>query len=625
MHMGRLQLSKNSRIIFDEIYARKSDKGMPEAPEQLMLRIARHIARADAKYKHKSLIDKLSKKYSTFQLVAKSKEFSEHIKNDKELKATEDTFFELLSSMDFVPSSPILWNTATNMPLVSAVLLELDDSLNDIFKVVQQTAHIQQSGSGTGLSFSKIRPKGTLIKTSQGEATGPLSFMNVFDAVTECIRKGGRKRGANAALLRVDHPDIKEFILARQKGQLKNFNTYVAVTDKFMDAVKKQTTIGLMNPQTGKTVGKVSAHEILKLIAEAVWKSGNPGMVFVDNAEHKNPLQRFTQFAAVSPTGETVGHARTAIVMGSINLAQMVKDKVIDYEKLKMRVRQAIHFMDNTIDVSAMPDETTNDLRPVGLGVMGFADLLVQLKIRYNSDKALQIAEELMSCISKEALETSKSLAKQRGVFPLFKKSIYARKNDKVRNAIRTLIAPTSMISALADCSQGIEPLYGIAFTRDVNGKKLNEVNEHFVRAMKEEETFSTDLIEKIKRQGTLHGMFIPAWSKRIFVTASEISQEWHVKMQAAFQKHCDNGVAKVIAFAPDSSSADVELAITQAHQSGCISFTGYRYAGRQEHILSFGTRHGIVTGQLCPSCNIALEREANAEVCRNCGYGILE
>src|SRR3989344_4488999 len=392
--MSKLHLSKNSKLIVDEIYARKNDKREPESPEQLFLRVARFIAKVDAKYKHKSFTDKLAQKYSkNFSWISKTKEFSEHTKHDKGVKQTEDDFFELLTSLDFLPSSPILWNAHAQSPvLTSCTILSIDDSIPAIFEAVQKTAMLQQSGAGTGFNFSSIRPKGDLIKSSQGAASGPLSFMSIFDAATACIRQGGRERGANAAVLRVDHPDIKEFILARQKGQLKNFNTHVAITDKFIDAVKKQTTIGLVNPQTGKTVAKVSAHEILKLIAEAVWKSGNPGIVFVDNAEHKNPLQRFSQFVAVSPTGETVGHAHTAMVMGSINLAQMVKDKTIDYERLKMRVRQAIHFLDNAIDVGAMPDETTNELRPVGLGIMGFADMLVQLKVRYNSEKALQIA-----------------------------------------------------------------------------------------------------------------------------------------------------------------------------------------------------------------------------------------
>ena len=626
--MSKLHLSKNSKLIVDEIYARKNDKREPETPEQLFLRVARFIAKADAKYKHKSFTDKLAQKYSkNFSWISKTKEFSEHTKHDKGVKQTEDDFFELLTSLDFLPSSPMLWNAHAQSPvLTSCTILSIDDSIPAIFEAVQKTAMLQQSGAGTGFNFSSIRPKGDLIKSSQGAASGPLSFMNIFDAATECIRQGGRERGANAAVLRIDHPDIKEFILARQKGQLKNFNTYVAVTDKFMDAVEKQITYNLINPHTGKAVAKQSAHEIFRMIAESVWKCGNPGIVFIDAAEKKNPVQ--LPIEAVSPTGELVAHANSAVVMGSINLSQMVKDKAIDYERHKKRVHQAIHFLDNALDLSSLPPEieqATLAHRQIGLGVMGFADLLVQLKVRYSSDKAVQIAEELMSFINTQSLEASRELAKKRGVFPGWKKSIYARKNDKVRNSARTVIAPTSMISAIAGCSQGIEPLYGIVFTRTINKKKLLEVNEHFIVAMKEENTFSADLVDKIKAQGSLHGLFIPAWTKRIFVVASEIPHDWHVKMQAAFQKHCDNGVAKVIAFAPDSDMIAVESAIKQAHKSSCVSFTGYRYAGRQEHIISFGTRHGILTGQLCPSCNIALEREANIEICRNCGYGIIE
>jgi ribonucleoside-diphosphate reductase alpha chain len=624
MASSKLQLPPNVQTVLEAHYLRVNEGKVCELPEQFYRRIARAVTAAEGKYRHKAFAQKLREKYNTpFWTVAQTKEFAQHIKNDKEIKQIEEAFYNLLISRDFVPSSTILFNVGKKNPQCAAsVVVALEDSMDSIFDAIRRAATIQQSGAGLGINFSQLRPKGDILKSNNGTASGPLSYMRVFDATTAAITKGGKKRGANSGVLTIDHPDIREFITAKQHGELAHFNTYVALTEKFMKAVEKETSYILVNPRTGKVTHKESAKEIFYLLCEAIRLCGNPGIIFVDNIEKRNTLPKLGTPDAVTTTGEAALFPEENCVMGSINCAQMITDNVIDWEKIKLRVYQAVHFLDNVIDVSL----NDNGNRKIGLGVMGWADMLAQLRVRYNSEKAFKLAEELMQFINSEAKSASVALAEKRGVFPNFRKSSYSKKKeDRVRNATRTLIAPTRLTSALADCNPGIEPYYGVAYERSIGKATIHETNRYFVQALRDEELYSSELMKKVRRQGTLKGLFIPVWTKRVFTTASEISGAAHLAMQTAFQRHCDNGVAKVILLPADTTHGDVSQLIKNAFDAGCISFTAYRNAGRQEHALAYGLGKTVYTGNMCPSCDIPLEREAQAELCRVCGYGIIE
>ncbi|HLD33457.1 MAG TPA: adenosylcobalamin-dependent ribonucleoside-diphosphate reductase [Candidatus Nanoarchaeia archaeon] len=623
--MAKLQVSKNAQVLLEEFYLKRNDKGeITETPEQLLRRVAHALSRADGKYHHKSHTAKLTEKYTHFWEIAGTKEFQDHITHDPHIKETEEEFYELLTSFDFLPSSTILFNAGKSFPqLAGSAAIELNDSVKSIFHALQVSAAYHQSGAGTALNFSNLRPKGDMLK-SGGTSSGSLSYMKIFNIEADVLKKGGKKRGSHAALMRYDHPDIKEFITTAQQGQLRNFTAFVGINDKFLQAAEKNASYNLINPRTNRATGKQNAHELLALISDSLLKAGTPSIVFLDKMDHKNPLT--TSFNAVSIAGESFLHANSACMSGSINMSHMIKDKAVDYERLKKRVIQAVHFLDNAIDMSASPTEEIAESlaanRTIGLGVMGFADMLAQLAIKYNSDKALKMAEEVMSFINQQAADASTALASHRGAFPNSRKS---RKKLKIRNAARTAIAPANMISIIAQCSAGIEPYYGMVSTLEYGNKKLIDVNPHFVRALKEESIFSSELLDKVKNQGNLKGLFIPVWIKNLFITTDQIPTEWHVKMLAAFQKHCDSGVAKQIVFSADATSQHVDEAIKSAYAHDCVSFIGYRYGGRAERTQVLGMKHGADTNMLCPSCNIPLERDGDTDVCKNCGYGIIE
>ncbi len=623
----KLNLSKNARIVLESHYMRKDDEGKPvETPEQFFRRVASTIAMADGKHRHKKYVQRLAKQYNKedFSWIARTKEFKFHIKNDKQVRQTEEEFYELLTSLDFLPNSPTLFNAGRKGQLAGCFVLPVEDDVHSIFSAVHRAALIHQSGAGTSFDFSRIRPQNDVIKSTDGKASGPVSFMRVFDAATEEMKCGGKRRGANGAVLHIDHPDIRAFITAKHGEMLKNFNLFVGFTDKFMQSVEKGLKYNLTNPRTGRAVGKEDAREMLDFVCESIRKTGSPGIVFVDEVHRQNPTPKLGN-EVICPTGEAALLANEACPLGSINLAQMVKDTAVDWERLGRRVKQAVHFLDNVIDMSDFGNETTSlahNNRKIGLGVMGFADMLVQLHVKYNSDKAAKLAAEVMSFLNEQARKASVELGAQRGVFPNFRKSIC---KDKVRNATRTAIAPTGTISVIADCSPGIEPLYGVAYRHLVLDEKLEHVNKHFVKAIKDEGVHSSELVDKVKLQGTLKGMFIPAWTKRIFVTAESIPAEWHIKTQAIFQQHCDNGVAKVVTFQSDATVQDIKEAVKLAHTLKCKSLMMYRYGSRQKHVLSFGTRQMVESEQKCPNCAIPLQREANAETCQKCGFGIIE
>ncbi len=580
--LGKVHLGRAGQLILEEYFLRKNEKGeVVETPEQLFLRVARTLALADGKYLHKSFVEKLLKRYgktdADFWWIAdKTKEYANHVKSDKAIKQAEDEFYDLLASLDFLPNAITLFNAGRSSQLVACHGIALGDDTDAIFAGLHKAALIQQAGGSSAFDFSVLRPAGDPVGVN-GKSSGPLSFMSIFDKATEQMRKGGKRRGLVSAVLRAEHPDSRAFIPAKYGLGLSTLRLFLALSDKFVQAVQKNGTIPLVNPRSGKMVGKVNAQELFTLAAETAWRTGSPGVWFVDELNRRNPLLRPYAYTAVSPGGEVGLAGNDSCPLGSINLAHMVKDGAVDWERLKKRLGQAVHFFDNLIDMTDYRDPeffmSAHSSRRIGLGVMGFADMLLQLKVRYHSDKALKIADEVMKFVHEQAQAASVELAKKRGVFPTFKKSAHSsKKGMRLRNATLTSVAPTAHLGVIAGCSQGIEPLQTVVPVRTVEGKLVADANRYFVKATQDEGVYSAELLEKIKQQGNLKGAFIPVWIKKVFVTAREIPAEWHIKMQAAFQNHCDNGVAKKIYVPHESTIDDVKQAIMFAYSLKCTT-----------------------------------------------------
>ena len=460
-------------------------------------------------------------------------------------------------------------------------------------------ALIHKSGGGTGFSFSRLRPKGDVVKSTGGVASGPVSFMKIFDVATDVIKQGGRRRGANMGILRVDHPDIVEFITAKsEEGVLSNFNISVAVTDEFMRKVERDEEYELVNPRSGEAVRSVRARDIFDLIVANAWRTGDPGLVFLDEINRRNPTPDLGMIEATNPCGEVPLLPYESCNLGSINLSRMVSQGDVDWEKLRSRVRVAVHFLDNVIDANRYPlpqiEEMTKANRKVGLGVMGFAEMLIQLEVPYDSREALSIAEKVMKFISDEARSKSVELGEERGSFPNFERSIWARGYPAMRNATVTSIAPTGSISIIAGTSSGIEPLFAVAFVRNVIGTKLVEVNPLFERVARERGFYSRELMLRIAKAGSIQDFGgIPEDVRRVFVTALDISPEWHVKMQAAFQKYVDNAVSKTVNLPHEATLEDVREVFTMAHRLKCKGITVYRYGSKREQVLYLGVTPG--------------------------------
>ena len=507
---------------------------------------------------------------------------------------SEDDFFNILSDLEFLPNSPTLMNAGTDIGQLSACfVIPVEDSLESIFDAVKDMALIQQSGGGTGFSFSRLRPSGDVVRTTHGVASGPVSFMRVFDTTTDVIKQGGKRRGANMGILRSDHPDIIEFITAKTKeGNFANFNISVAVDDKFMTAVKNDGDYELINPRNNEAVKKVRAQEIWNLIITMAWRTGDPGIVFIDEINRHNPTPYVGMMESTNPCGEVPLLPYESCNLGSINLAKMVKDGMIGLEKLEKTINIGVKFLDNIIDVNKYPfseiEAITKANRKIGLGVMGFADMLVQLGIPYNSEEALKTGKEVMSFIQERSHAMSEQLADERGAFPNFPDSIYTK---PIRNATLTTVAPTGTISIIAGCSSGIEPLFAISFVRNVmDGTKLFEVNPYFESIAQEHGFYSEELMMKIAKHGTLAGIDeVPEDIKRVFVTAFDVAPEWHVRMQAAFQKHCDNAVSKTINFPNDVDIKEVEKTFMLAYELKCKGITAYRYGSKAQQVLYLG------------------------------------
>ena len=567
-----ISLTSNAVTVLERRYLKRDEYGnLLEQPRDMFLRVARNIASAEKNYN----------------------------KTDKEIREIEKQFFDIMTDLDFLPNSPTLMNAGRELQqLAACFVLPVGDSMSAIFEALKETALIQKSGGGVGYSFSNIRPKNDVVLSTKGVSSGPISFMTVFNAATDTIKQGGTRRGANMGILRVDHPDILEFITAKEDNEkLTNFNISVGVTEAFMKAVENDDEYEVINPRTKEVVSRYKAREVFGKIIYQAWKNGDPGIIFLERLNKDNPTPHIGIIESTNPCGEQPLLPYEACNLGSINLANMIKEDdgivSVDYEKLKSLVKTSVRFLDDVIDVSRYPLEKISAMvkanRKIGLGVMGFADMLIRLGIPYNSEEALEVSKNIMSFINDVSREASRELAAERGPFPNFKGSIYdSPEGYEIRNATTTTIAPTGTLSIIAGCSSGVEPLFAVSFVKNVmDNDKLVEVNPYFEKIAKEEGFYTKELMEKIARHGSLKDMEeIPSQYRRIFVTAHDIPPVWHVRMQASFQRFTDNAVSKTVNFPNDATVEDVEEVYMLAYRLGCKGITIYRDKSRESQVL---------------------------------------
>ena len=574
----KANLSDNGNMVLEKRYLKKDENGkIVENAEEMFFRVAENIASAE-------------KLFNT--------ENSTEIWTEK--------FYNMMVDLDFLPNSPTLMNAGRELQQLSACfVLPIGDSMEDIFNAVKFTALIHKSGGGTGFSFSSIRPKNDRVKSTKGISSGPLSFMRVFDIATETVKQGGTRRGANMGILNCSHPEILEFVEMKENdGVLSNFNISVGITDEFMEALKRDEEYPLRNPRTGEIVGRQKASKVFKRVVELAWKNGEPGVVFLDKINAQNPTPHVGRMESTNPCGEQPLLPYESCNLGSINLAHMISDnngkKEVNYFKLGNTVRTAVRFLDNVIEVNKYPlpeiEKLTKSNRKIGLGVMGFADLLIEFGIPYNSHAAAGLAEEIMTFITEEGRKVSAFLARERGVFANFTGSIYDKDATEgglqVRNATVTTIAPTGTISMIAGCSSGIEPLFAIVYEKNVlDGKRFLEVHPAFKRIAQEEGFFSDELMKMVADTGSLNKVYgIPKRIRDLFVTSHDIEPRWHIILQSAFQKSTDNAVSKTVNFRHDATVADVEEVFRYAYDLNCKGVTVYRDGSRQNQVITSGT-----------------------------------
>lgn len=571
-HKKDINLSQNAIKVLERRYLKRDEEGtLLETPKDMFIRVARNIASAEKNYG----------------------------KSDEEVKEVEGNFFDIMTDLDFLPNSPTLMNAGKELQqLAACFVLPVGDSMEKIFEAIKETALIQKSGGGVGYSFSSIRPKNDVVLSTKGISSGPISFMTVFNAATDTIKQGGVRRGANMGILRVDHPDILDFITCKEdSSKLTNFNISVGVTESFMKAIENNDEYDIVNPRTKEVATRYNARDIFKKIVKHAWRNGDPGIVFLDRLNKDNPTPNIGVIESTNPCGEQPLLPYEACNLGSINLAHMIKEEEgtvkVDYDKLRKVIHIAVRFLDDVIDMSKYPIEKIKKMaagnRKIGLGVMGFADMLILLGIPYNSEEALELAQEVMSFIQDESKEASKDLAKERGSFPNFNGSVYDSPDGyEIRNATTTTIAPTGTLSIIGDCSSGVEPLFAISFVKNVmDNDKLVEVNKYFETVAKKGGFYNDKLMEKIAEEGNLEDISgVPSNYKRIFVTAHEITPIWHVRMQASFQEFVDNAVSKTVNFPSTATEKDVEDVYMLAYRLGCKGITIYRDRSREGQIL---------------------------------------
>jgi ribonucleoside-diphosphate reductase alpha chain len=561
-----MELTENALKILRARYLFKDENGdVIETPEKMFERVSKTVALAESLYKGNTV-------------------------------EWEEKFYALMTDLKFLPNSPTLMNAGKDMgQLAACFVLPVGDSMNSIFDTLKNAALILQSGGGTGFSFSRLRPKADIVRSTGGIASGPVSFMRIYNTATEVIKQGGARRGANMGILRIDHPDILEFIkIKRSEGELTNFNISVAVTDIFMDALKNNEEYELINPRSKAVVSKLKAKVVFDEMVESAWETGDPGTIFIDRINRTNPTPHIGTMESTNPCGEQPLLPYEACVLGSMNLSKYVKDskRYIDWDALSRDIRTAVRFLDNSIDVNKYPIQKIEEMhkgnRKIGLGVMGWADMLILLDIPYNHKEAFSLARDLMRFVRATAREASVELAEIKGVFPNFKGSIYDFQGmPRVRNATTTTIAPTGTLSIISDCSSGIEPLFALAYKRLILDSELYEINRYFFEIAKDKGFYSEEMEKKVIEKGHLRGIKeIPNEIKRLFKTAHEIHPEDHIEMQASFQEYTDNAVSKTINMPYRSKKEDVARAFLLAYEKGCKGITIFRYGTAKKGTL---------------------------------------